>query len=455
MCSWTLNAPAVRANQLNIFGRVDNGDAAFHANARGRVAHHTGKAIRSHPRWQAMHPKISHLTPEQIDELMARYYRGEAVSSLLKEFQISVKASKLVGLFPPKVHDDQLCPFCFGISMESDRPSRDARYVTAPACPECRHQSSPSCACKHCAAARAEKQRALDDHKREIAWSNFGYLSAPEIVTEEFSLRDAVYLLAVWRHSSTEDFNFVSPFSDRKPLLAPTHEYRTTFVNHLFGRRLIAVSPESDFDSLIFDPGVTKVAQYYPARVRWDFLPGMDTLEKQSGLQSLEEAVKGGPWPERWQSEFREVWHEIAKHECFEYYEHLLAQRGYESVALGPKTHAVFDQLLKTFSVSQIFNLTWQTVRDVTDYIVRERLPKSHAKNSFIGGLQRKADKAIADAWDVKRSRRDFACPQTVVSSVFFDVFAGLGQQAFDRALPAGKMLEQVTCEAATTSVQS
>lgn len=120
-----------------------------------------------------------------------------------------------------------------------------------------------------------------------------------------------------------------------------------------------------------------------------------------------------------------------------EYFTYSLAERGYELETFGEKTHTVFDELLLHFSIGQVFNLTWQAVRDTTDYIVKERLPKYHAKNTFIGAVQRKADKARAEGWTVRNSRRDFNCPQTVVSSVFFDVFARLGGSAIEMVAPA------------------
>ena len=41
---------------------------------------------------------------------------------------------------------------------------------------------------------------------------------------------------------------------------------------------------------------------------------------------------------------------------------------------------------------------------------MKERLPKYHAKNSFIGAFRRKADKARSEGWTVRNSRRDFNC---------------------------------------------
>jgi hypothetical protein len=223
--------------------------------------------------------------------------------------------------------------------------------------------------------------------------------------------------------------------SKREPL-APTDEYRLGILEHLAGKRLIAVDPESDIKAFVFDDDLTEAPRYYPAKVNWAFLPGMSVDAKRQLLQSLERVVRDGAWPDGWGEKAYSMWHEIAKAECFEYFAYLLAERGYELETFGEKTHAVFDELLRHYSIAQAFHLTWQSVRDTTDWIVKQRLPKNHARNSFIGAIQRKADRAQAQEWNVHASRRDFNCPQSAVSAVFFNVFAQVGDAALEMVPP-------------------
>ena len=55
---------------------------------------------------------LSHLTSEEIETLMRRYYDGEAVSKLIKEYNISAHASELYKLFPPEVYQNYSCEYC-------------------------------------------------------------------------------------------------------------------------------------------------------------------------------------------------------------------------------------------------------------------------------------------------------------------------------------------------------
>ena len=78
-----------------------------------------------------------------------------------------------------------------------------------------------------------------------------------------------------------------------------------------------------------------------------------------------------------------------------------------------------FINLLKNFSVGQIFNLSWRAVSQTNDYISAEGINYTHGRNMFIGSIQRKADKAIAEGWTTTNGRRDFNLPQTIISSTF------------------------------------
>ncbi|MBX9590839.1 MAG: hypothetical protein K2X43_16135 [Hyphomonadaceae bacterium] len=384
------------------------------------------------------HP-LAHLSGDQLDELVARYYTTrESVAALMRAFGIEGRPSSFVSMLPPVVHKDLCCAFCEGQNLVSQRLSRDrSSTISDPSCPSCGHRADPRCTCAHCQALAARRRAEIDRRKREVIGRVFAVPKEVERNPADLSLRDAVYLLALFRHSVSEDLSFAEPYAQRRDRLAPSSEDTRRVAKHLWSKRLIVVGPDSDTDAFIFNDDLTDCPQLYLDKVVWAFLPGQPTHEKREFLSELERLARDGPWPEGWSDQFNVLWHEIAKAECLQYYTHSLAERGYELETLGEKTHAVFDELLLHFSIGQVFNLSWQAVRDTTDYIVKERLPKYHAKNSFIGAVQRKADKARAEGWTIRNSRRDFNCPQTVVSSVFFDVFAQVGGNALEMIPPA------------------
>ncbi len=281
-----------------------------------------------------------------------------------------------------------------------------------------------------------DMQRNVELRKQKIILESYGEFIEVVPGSSELTLRDALYFLSVARHSLSEDFYSISPFSENDPLLAPTFEFQNDIVKHLYAKGLISISSESDVSAFEFDDELTQTEAFYPVRVIWEFLPSMTDGEKRNYLKQVEARVKNDDWSQAWNADKAAIWQHISKFECFEYFSYLLSDRGYEQEKYGQKTHSVYESLLERYSVSQVFNLSWQAVRDTTDYIVRQNLPKYHAKNTFIGAIQRKADKYQAEGWELRCSRRDFNCPQTVISSTFFDVFLGLGQSAFDTPPP-------------------
>jgi hypothetical protein len=63
---------------------------------------------------------------------------------------------------------------------------------------------------------------------------------------------------------------------------------------------------------------------------------------------------------------------------------------------------------------------------------MRERIPKQQAANSVVGNIQRAADRAQAEGWNVKPYGRDRRCPQSMVSIVLFDAVLKIGERGFN-----------------------
>jgi len=254
------------------------------------------------------------------------------------------------------------------------------------------------------------------------------------VSVEDLSLQDALYLLSLVEHSASEDLSSVEPFNVQAPALAPTFEVRNNIVEKLIYKNLLNISPNSSIDSFAFDEK-GGLEGYYPTRVLWELLPHMTIPEKNNYLRALRKRVNDD-WPESWRDQISSIWREIAKNECLEYYHYLITQRNIPSPEFGEKTHAVFDNLLNDFSSAQFCSITWQAVRDIIDYMVKDNLPKYRVKNMFIGAIQRKADRYRAEGWEAHSAGRDYNCPQTVVSSSFFDTFMKVGKKGFEKLTP-------------------
>ena len=327
---------------------------------------------------------------------------------------------------------DLFCDYCESENLVSPMVSRNSYSSPKPRCPRCNHQDSSSCSCLNCKKRILEQKELIYHRKREAIESFYlvEHRSPPTI--NELSFKDAVYALSLIRHSLSEDLNYAEPFSEKSPSFSPTFGLTNEVVKHLYSKAFIAICPQSNVDAFDYDEDLETTEAYYPTRVLWRFLPNYTKDEKKQFIQELEELVNGDEQPEFWREHHNEVWMNIAKNECIEYLIYSANARGLKLESIGDKTHSVLEVILKDYSIGQVFNLIFTAARDTNDFAVRENIPRFQARNMLIGSIQRKADKAIAEDWTIRNSRRDFNCPQSVVSSTFFDTFLKLGNSVLE-----------------------
>lgn len=381
-------------------------------------------------------PRVAHLTDGEIAELLRRYQTTtEKVSQLMQEFAIDGRPGNLATMLPAMPTQRQ-CPYCREQTLFVAPRSRGRSYGADIAfCPSCRHQHTTKCECRPCAEARRQSLIEIETRKRETVRHCYRVGDVNRLEIEDLSLLQAVSLLAVFNQSVSQDLAAVSPYQTTRAPLAPTADFRRDMVDSLLRAGLVAINPESPLGAFVFNADASASSEYYPAKVYWLFLPGMTADAKRAFIGKLQLLAREGGWPDDWTDEVPLIWKKIALAECLEYYEYLLRERGYDA-ELGEKTVTVFEGLLQRFTVAQVFSLTWQAARDTSDYILKNRLGRNHAKNCFIGSVQRKGDRAFAAGWNINAARRNFECPQSHAGAVFGDVFAGAGARWLDMAVP-------------------
>ena len=380
-----------------------------------------------------LHKKLAHLTPEQVDDLITRYYEDEKLASLIEAFNIDAKPAGLVHLFPPLVHEDLPCPYCPDKNLISKRPARTSvpRYPESPHCPGCRHRHTEWCPCKPCRAKTDAARRESEKKKRQLIEAT--YIRAHDFLPpEDLTLQDAVFLMAIARQAATDDLAYLKPYNEYAGTLAPLPDCQHDIITHLYDRGLIAISPGSEVDAFDFNETLTEIKRHTPAWVLWAFLPSLDVEEKRGYLNRLRTLVSGGDWPDGWSEDVPAVWHYIVKNECLQQFVYLVAKRDDKPQSIDPKIHALFDRLLADFPPSQVFYLTWSTSDDLS----KKHIPYRNRKTMSLKAIERKADKAKAGGRALPHFERDRRCPQTDVSATFFNDFLNLGNAAFEAVPP-------------------
>ena len=383
----------------------------------------------------ALHKKLAHLTPEQVDDLVKRYSEGEYVTSLIEAFNIDATPGGLVQLLPPVVHKDLPCPYCPDTNLISKRPARtyNPRGPETPHCPECGHRHAAGCSCNPCKAKAEAGRVESDEKKRQVVEAAFTR-EHDMLSQEDLTLHDAVFLMAIARFAATDDLAYLKPACEYADILAPLPECQHEIITHLHKRGLIAISPGSDVNAFEFDEALTEIKSARASKVLWVLLPGLEWEENRVYFDQLKTLVSGGDWPDGWSRDVPKLWHFIVKNECLQQFVHLLGDRETRQHRIDRKIHALFDRLLVDFPPSRIFYLTWSAFKDTSNDMFISHI--RYRKAISLRTIGRKADEAKAEGRELRHFKRDPRCPQTDISAAFFNDFLKLGDAAFQAVPP-------------------
>jgi hypothetical protein len=201
---------------------------------------------------------------------------------------------------------------------------------------------------------------------------------------------------------------------------------------------LIPDASYSPLDAFIYEEDGSFSGRYYIFYVAYSF-PEIHSLQDGLCIDDPEELISAlenifleMDWPNSWYDQCIPLWKEVALNECLQYLDLCMNKHSFE-FSPGEKTQRVIENALSTFSTAQVFNFIWGSARNAAAYYMRERIPKRQAANSVVGAIQRRADRARAEGWDVKPYRRDWDCPQTMFSRMFFDVVLQIGDDGFNK----------------------
>lgn len=375
-----------------------------------------------------MEKDISHLTSEQIDTLMQRYYNGESTKKLLDEYNISVRPAELYKLFPPKVYPDYTCSYC-GSSLISNRPSKSAiknysQYTENKAqlyCPNCGHYPFVlECSCSKC----LEQKHLIQMRQIEQIKITYSERRIP-IDFADISFENKVFLGALCRALLKENLYEVAPHQDSNVILTPTAALTKNLYNNLIDERIITVSPQSPLNAFKIDskdfPNV-----FYIYKVT--YLLNLSFPDNKQDL--FEKILNPCYYSSEHANEALELWKKIAVAECIEYLEYQLTKVGFQ-FASGDKTYKMFEILLNDFSVSQIYGIIWKAVADASKLYLEKRFNKNHAANTVIGACTRYAERAKDNGWNLTSYNRIKDLPQSTLSWFYFYRVLDIGNMGF------------------------
>lgn len=372
---------------------------------------------------------FSHLSTNELESLISRYYNKEKVADLIKEYKLDVLQSNLVKHFPRET-SEIICKYC-KINLSRNRNSRDYSWNRSEfICPQCQHSENQSCNCKNCREiekARLDKEK---EEKQEIVNQILNSNTTQKVKFEELDFYKKIYLGALLREGISEDYNFIKPIELFINPIAPTYEFQSEITNELINNDLIVINPNTDPNSINivdFDKGYFR---YNPLKVIWSLNIESDNVNK---VQLVEHFIL----PSDLQAEDYEnaflLWKKIALFECIDYFKVSIRNiLRLDDYAIGEKTASVFTTLLNDFSVSQIYGIIYKSVNEALRYQAESNINKKHAANSIIGKALSYGERAKLNKWDISKYSRIKDCPESALSKFFFEKVLKIGYNGFN-----------------------
>lgn len=378
--------------------------------------------------------KLIHLSEDQIEELIKRYYDGEKNDLLIEEYKIDIRSSLLVKTFPMKTYNDVACPYCH-IPMVSYRESKSSYSMGNPKifCKACQHKNNDYyCRCINCEKYREEQEELrrqeetkLNEVKRQVLLDKYEYENNMPINIDELTMKDKLYICALLRTSLSEDLKRINPLSSVKANLAPTLQYKANIISYLRNKLIVLFSPSTLLDSVIMEDN--EIESYYPMDVRLNLNISKEQYDKV--LQHLLHLNIN----DNIDNELKlELWSEIGLFECLEFLYAKMEEYNLPTDSVGDKTISAIREGLKDFSISQNFNFIWRAVTNAAAFYQKSSVSKKHAVNTISGSIIRSCEKAKAEDWQIKGYGRDYNYPQSVVSEVFFNNILQIGNKGFE-----------------------
>jgi len=196
-----------------------------------------------------MYNDLTHLSDEEIETLMNRYYNDESAKKLVGEYELKVTPSNLYKLFPPEAFAQYECENCESI-LVADRPSKAStkapRYESSLYCPCCGHKPYVKCNCDYCVEMLHQQNlERLDNINR-----SFGGNTSP-VELNALTFIEKVYLGALCRAFLRENLYEIATDNNKNLVLAPSDELRADIYNSLIRAEAIKVSPLSPIENSV------------------------------------------------------------------------------------------------------------------------------------------------------------------------------------------------------------
>tara|TARA_R110000737_G_scaffold31063_4_gene49608 strand:- start:1794 stop:3161 length:1368 start_codon:yes stop_codon:yes gene_type:complete len=376
-----------------------------------------------------VHPKIAHLSSEQIEALYDEYLSDIKVIDLIEKYNIDVTPSGLVRLFPPLKLDDNHCPYC-EVAMYKKRASKTSYSEHPPKCIECGHVESiirgsgwNICRCEGCLAFRLEEANKKSELRTQIIAKKYDPEVKKRINYEDVKLKDKLSLLSLLLMQSDDKFKFILPLNDslRVCEFTPTNRLNVKYLQSLYKTGCLIVDPSSKVESFSEE---SEYEDFYINRVQW--LNNISIMgEERSSIKELfkklhqdlvERPLQG------YEDIVLELMQEIAVEEVIQNI-YMRSKELSVDFTAEDKTRTLVKELLASFSVSEIYYFVKKAVEGAHLYYQKGGAKnKRHAGNTIPNKMLSLGQRSISESWKRYEYNRHHDCPRSQISKVLYEV---------------------------------
>lgn len=374
--------------------------------------------------------KLSHLTPEKLEELIECYYNSSfTVKALIELFDLKdIKPTELYKHFPPVISDELTCKFC-SVFLVQDRLSKSSYSWRRNEfyCPDCGHIESKHCSCENCVDEAKNAEKAERERKRQFLLKHINREDSGPVDIDQLSFTQKIYLGAMLRAGVRQDFELIEPINTFRQDLAPSHEYEEAIFDELYFNQIITIHLSASLDEFTTDYNKDTFT------FKWRNIPLNINVQSDKGKDVIINELLNPPlYREAFSEESLKVWKQIIYWECINLFRYRMEAYGFE-YKIGKDTKGFFESTLEQLPISQIYSIIWNGAKNSAAYYQEGKVSKQQAANSTLSRMRNSLDKILSGQWNQYDYSRPKEVPQSVVSEYYFNSVTKICDQGWFR----------------------
>jgi len=359
--------------------------------------------------------KTSHLSEQENAELMTRYYEGEKINQLIKDYNIDIHPNSISSTFQLSKVPEKICKYCKSV-MCFIPPSKSHQYKKEYVCPSCYHKEGTyNCKCRSCITYKqdeANKRRLLSKKTNKVNDIYDSLLIQKNAISiEDLSLKERAYLGALLRCYPIIQNNFFVFKRRTSSSFAPTIPYSNVIFETLLNKGLLfEVSSNEQSIKLAINIKNTQINKnifidlMYPKRI-----------------ENVDE-------------ELFELIRDVQIYESIEYFTFITQKfmlPYFTQSETADKFYILFKRILASgYSTSQLYNFIYISIRNTATKNNCSRQNIDYLDAIYIA-LANRYSSAIAENWSIKNYNRIYQQKGSELFKLISNDLLGIGETLF------------------------